>query len=152
MWYFPDCWSDGFIASLVYFLHCKEKLTWVSLHCLNKQRGLAPYIVNYGWVLSHVCGYSQEEDILQCKWKVFSHRLNGVGGDTKSTLDHVCSKFYQPLWTNNKFLLAPMGALAPWSAHARPSAQPPIDTSVLGGRAKTISINFLAISGNSKHF
>ena len=29
----------------------------------------------------------------------------------------------------NKFPLAPMGALAPGSAHARPSAQVPIDTS-----------------------
>ena len=28
----------------------------------------------------------------------------------------------------NKFPLAPMGALAPGSAHARPSAQAPIDT------------------------
>ena len=28
------------------------------------------------------------------------------------------------------FLLAPMGVLTPGSAHARPSAQPPIDTSV----------------------
>ena len=28
-----------------------------------------------------------------------------------------------------KFTLAPMGVLAPGSAHARPSAQPPIDTS-----------------------
>ena len=28
-----------------------------------------------------------------------------------------------------KFLLAPMGVLAPGSAHGRPSAQPPIDTS-----------------------
>ena len=28
-----------------------------------------------------------------------------------------------------KFLLTPMGVLAPKSAHARPSAQPPIDTS-----------------------
>ena len=29
----------------------------------------------------------------------------------------------------NKFPLAPMGVLAPGSAHARPSARPPIDTS-----------------------
>ena len=48
-------------------------------------------------------------------------------------------------------------ALAPWSAHARPSAQPPIDTSgnfariCLGGGQKTrekIPIDFLAISGD----
>ena len=29
----------------------------------------------------------------------------------------------------DKIPLAPMGVLAPGSAHARPSAQPPIDTS-----------------------
>jgi hypothetical protein len=29
----------------------------------------------------------------------------------------------------NKFLLVPTGVLSPGSAHARPSAQPPIDTS-----------------------
>ena len=40
--------------------------------------------------------------------------------------------------------LAPMGVLAPGSAHARPSAQPPIDTSekfqhtCLGGGSKKI--------------
>ena len=53
-----------------------------------------------------------------------------------------------------------MGALAPRSAHARPSAQAPIDTSrnfsahVSGGqkKMKTCPINFLAISGDSKHF
>ena len=28
-----------------------------------------------------------------------------------------------------KIPLTPMGVLAPWSAHARPSAQPPIDVS-----------------------
>ena len=31
--------------------------------------------------------------------------------------------------TGLKFLLAPMGFIAPGSAHARPSAEPPIDTS-----------------------
>ena len=31
--------------------------------------------------------------------------------------------------TKKKIPLAPMGVLAPGSAHARPSAQPPIDTS-----------------------
>ena len=46
-----------------------------------------------------------------------------------------------------KFPLAPMGVLAPGSAHSRPSAQPPIDPSgsfrskCLGG-----GVNFLAIS------
>ena len=30
-----------------------------------------------------------------------------------------------------KFQVAPMGVLAPGSAHARPSAQPPIDTSTV---------------------
>ena len=42
-----------------------------------------------------------------------------------------------------------MGALAPGSAHARPSAQAPINTSrkCLGGGAKR-----LKISGDSKHF
>ena len=48
-----------------------------------------------------------------------------------------------------------MGALAPGSAHTRPSAQAPIDTngnlwahmSWRGGQKK-----ILAISGNSKHF
>ena len=60
----------------------------------------------------------------------------------------------------NKFPLAPMGALAPGSVHARPSAQPPIDTSgnfsaQVSGGGKTIEtfpINFLAISGDSEHF
>jgi hypothetical protein len=54
-----------------------------------------------------------------------------------------------------------MGALAPGSAHARPSAQPPIDNSrnfsaQVSGRGakilKNIPINFLAFSGDSKHF
>ena len=54
-----------------------------------------------------------------------------------------------------------MGALAIGSAHARPSAQAPIDTSGKfsaqvsvrgGGNLTKLSINFLAISGNSKHF
>jgi hypothetical protein len=38
----------------------------------------------------------------------------------------------------SKFPLAPMGALAPGSAHARPSAQAPIDTSgILSQDART---------------
>ena len=41
-----------------------------------------------------------------------------------------------------------MGALAPGSAHVRPSAQPPIDTS---GNF-SIQVSFFAISGDSKHF
>ena len=54
--------------------------------------------------------------------------------------------------------LALMGALAPRSVHARPSAQPPINTSGnfsalgLGTMLKDFSINFLAILGDSKHF
>ena len=54
-----------------------------------------------------------------------------------------------------------MGFLAPGSAHARPSTQPPIDNS--GNFSAQVSergvkkvdkflINFLAISGDSKHF
>ena len=40
-----------------------------------------------------------------------------------------CTYFcFLVLKTHQKFTLAPMGVLAPWSAHARPSAQPPIDT------------------------
>ena len=55
-----------------------------------------------------------------------------------------------------------MGVLAPGSAHARPSAQPPIDTSgnfsahISGGGGGKLSdsflINFLAKLENSKHF
>ena len=55
-----------------------------------------------------------------------------------------------------------MGVLAPGSAYSRPSAQPPIDTSGIfwahmsgrGGQTnlKISPINFLAISGDSKHF
>ena len=54
-----------------------------------------------------------------------------------------------------------MGVLTPWSAHARPSARPPIDTngnfsahmSGGGGNCLTVFlINFLAKSENSKHF
>jgi hypothetical protein len=54
-----------------------------------------------------------------------------------------------------------MGSLAPWSANARPSAQAPINTrgnfsvhmSWRGLKIfKTFPINFLAISGESKHF
>ena len=62
----------------------------------------------------------------------------------------------------SEFPLSPRGALAPGSAYARPSAQAPIDTSrnfsvqVSGrGAAKNLKhflINFLAISGDSKHF
>ena len=60
-----------------------------------------------------------------------------------------------------KIPLALMGVLAPWSAHARPSARPPIDTSgnfsahMSGGGGKCLTvflINFLAKSENSKHF
>jgi hypothetical protein len=56
----------------------------------------------------------------------------------------------------NRIPLAPMGALAPGSAPARPSAQGPMNTcrnlltQVSGGREiclKTVPINFLAISG-----
>ena len=39
-------------------------------------------------------------------------------------MPHVCIKLKL-----NKYPLAPMGVLAPGSAHAIPSAQPPIDTS-----------------------
>ena len=60
----------------------------------------------------------------------------------------------------DKFPLAPMGVLAPGSAHARPSARPPIDTignfsahMSGGGNCLTVFlINFLAKSENSKHF
>ena len=56
--------------------------------------------------------------------------------------------------------LAPMGVLAPGSAHAWRSTRPPIDTSgnfsahVSGGGnfQNIFLINFLAKSGNSKHF
>ena len=44
-----------------------------------------------------------------------------------------------------------MGVLASGSAHASPSAQPPIDTSRYLN-LKHFPINFLAISGDSKHF
>ena len=52
-----------------------------------------------------------------------------------------------------KFPLAPMGALAPGSAHARPFAQPPIDTSgnvltqVSGGWAQKLKSIPLAPMG-----
>ena len=50
-----------------------------------------------------------------------------------------------------------MGVLAPKSVHARPSARPPIDTSKKNPAwgykfSKVFLINFLAKSGNSKHF
>ena len=55
-----------------------------------------------------------------------------------------------------------MGVLAPGSAHARPSARPPIHTSgnfsahmwggVAGNCLTVFLINFLAKSENSKHF
>ena len=57
-----------------------------------------------------------------------------------------------------RFPLAPMRALAPGSAHARPSAQAPSDTSgnfwaeVFGGQKNEKCLNFLTISGDSKHF
>ena len=59
-----------------------------------------------------------------------------------------------------KFPLPPMGVLAPGSAHARPSARPPIDTrgnfsahmSWGYNCLKVFLINFLAKSENSKHF
>ena len=38
-------------------------------------------------------------------------------------------KYIQTIGKDFKFPLAPMGVLAPVSVHARPSAQPPIDTS-----------------------
>ena len=55
-----------------------------------------------------------------------------------------------------KFLLVPMGVLAPGSAHARPSARPPIDTSGnfsahMSGGVNCLTV-FLAKSENSKHF
>jgi hypothetical protein len=37
--------------------------------------------------------------------------------------------FAPKIQQNGQFPLAPVGVLAPGSAHARPSAQPPIDTS-----------------------
>ena len=48
-----------------------------------------------------------------------------------------------------EYPLAAIGVLAHGSAHARPSTKPPIDTS---GNLKKVRINFLAISGDSKHF
>ena len=82
----------------------------------------------------------------------------------KSTLifTQVCTE-EKSVFCNNKlwtFSLALMGALAPGSAHARPSAQAPIDTSEnfrrkclgVGAGANKIPIKFLAISGDSKHF
>ena len=48
-----------------------------------------------------------------------------------------------------KFPIAPMGVLAPGSAHARPSAQPPIDTS--GNFSAQVSgRRFLATSEREK--
>jgi hypothetical protein len=64
--------------------------------------------------------------------------------------------------TNKQILLAPMGVLAPGSAHARPSARPPMDTTRIfqrmclgaGGEnyQKVFLINFLAKSENFKNF
>ena len=39
------------------------------------------------------------------------------------------TKYNLSVSTDSNFPLAPMGVLAPGSAHARPSARPPIDTS-----------------------
>ena len=63
---------------------------------------------------------------------------------------HYNEKIYE------KFPLAPMGVLAPGSAHARPSAQSPLDTSgkfsgQVSGRAES-NLVVVAISDNSKHF
>ena len=48
------------------------------------------------------------------------------GGDV---VTHLFYKIQEGLGKLIKFPLAPMGVLAPGSAHARPSAQPPIDNS-----------------------
>ena len=50
---------------------------------------------------------------------------------------------------NWKFPLAPMGVLAPGSEHARPSAQPPIDT---GGNFQHTWLGDGLKKANSKHF
>ena len=39
------------------------------------------------------------------------------------------SELLENIKTTSEFSLTPMGVLAPGSAHARPSAQPPIDMS-----------------------
>ena len=74
-----------------------------------------------------------------------------------------CFRVYcgQFLKASIKFPLELMGALTPGSPHARSSAQAPINISGNfsaqvsgrgGGDLKKFTINFLAISGNSKHF
>jgi hypothetical protein len=47
--------------------------------------------------------------------------------------------------------MVPMVVLAPGSAHARPSAQSPIDTSARVWGEGNLN-NFLIISGDSNHF
>ena len=77
---------------------------------------------------------------------------------------NACWQFLYTWYAKNivKIPLASMGVLAPRSAHARPSARPPIDTSgnlsahISGGGGGKLSdsflINFLAKLENSKHF
>ena len=52
----------------------------------------------------------------------------------KRKTEHEAMKYIEKL---KEFPLAPMGVLAPGSAHARPSARPPIDTRPLRSK-KTI--------------
>ena len=70
-------------------------------------------------------------------WKVrFLQELIEIKqGDLTVDLDHA--------EIQEKFPLAPLGVLAPGSAHARPSARPPIDTSGnfsahMSGRGETV--------------
>ena len=60
---------------------------------------------------------------------VFSHRLTAQHQHEQILLVHESAKLTTNNFKLDKFPLAPMGVLAPGSAHARPSAQPPIDTS-----------------------
>ena len=59
--------------------------------------------------------------------------VGGRQGEEKG--EFFCKVFMEAMQSSqittnlSKFALAPMGVLAPGSAHARPSARPPIDTS-----------------------
>ena len=69
----------------------------------------------------------------------FEEEAEFLGSDFIDNLKYFFSMSYDFFQSSNhsrvkqeqegKFPLAPMGVLAPGSAHARPSARPPIDTS-----------------------
>ena len=78
------------------------------------------------WFSGHLWNWFK---LKERKWKISAH---ADGGPRSRVCAHETLQiliFFPGFLLHAKILLAQMGVLAPGSAHARPSARPPIDTS-----------------------